>query len=281
MKTILKLILLGSILTLTTAAACGDPDEKKDDIIIIDNNGTPSPTNNTTTPGENNKNNVSPTNNKVNNAKKDYPFTNDPKKALDAIEILSYKCFADGDESAIRLRFFERGALSADDFKGGESVGSWEKIGEKIKVSIPEFGFSETTTAIAIDLDIVATMVFPSFVCGALGVNNEAETTKEVLFCDNHEFISEVLIEDSEFQFWNTGYVKRRRWEELLSVPDTLYSEIDGIWKESGGVIYVVFPRGTGEDADSIRYLTMVPKGEGFLVKEFGNPSGTQPCAWK
>ena len=101
---------------------------------------------------------------------------------------------------------------------------------------------------------------------------------RKCYFCDTHEYIPELLIENSEFYFWNSGYVKRRRWEKLLSIPDEVYSVREGIWKKIDGTVYVVFPLGTGEDADSIRYLTMPSKAGGLLVKEFGNPSA---CLWE
>ncbi len=260
------------ILTLVIAASsagCGEPEVKKGGTLEV-NNGLD--------PNGNNNNPGSKPDDKPKDDSGDYPFANAPEKALAGIETISYKCFFPGYETAHRIRLSVGGNLSVDDFEGGESPGSWERFGDSIAISIPDLGFSETTNSVAIDLDVVATLFFPSTICGALRVNDQPDTSSQVLFCDSHEYIPQTLIENSEFYFWNSGYVKRRRWEKLLAIPDEIYSVRDGIWKEVNGIVYVVFPTGTGEDSDSIRYLTMTAKSDGLSVKEFGNPDA---CMWE
>ena len=164
----LRFIFLTLIITILSASDCGEAEEKKNDVIMVDNNKSKTEPNNLT--------------------KRDpestvkYPFVNNPEPALSNIETLSFKCFFPGYESANRISFVADGSLTFDNFEGGESIGSWERTNDAFTVSIPEIQFLETTTSIAIDLDIVATLFFPSTVCGVLRVNDQVETSSEVLF---------------------------------------------------------------------------------------------------
>lgn len=278
METTAKIAILLSV----CCVACGDSDTPKNDnennIVILNNanNGANNGNNGTSNANNTNPNNANNANN-VNNGNV-YPFKNERDVAIASLPSMIFKCFADGDESANRLFFFPDGKLKLDDFEQAETSGTWEIVGDSIKVSLPEIGFSETTTLVAIDLDVIATLVFPSTTCGALVLNDEPVNQQAILSCDAHEWIQSVLIEDSEFQFTNDGYVLRRHWEKLLSIPDTIFSTHDGIWKMVDDIIYVVFPRESGDEDP--RYLTMRPENGRVRVDEFSHPSGTELCEW-
>lgn len=125
--------------------------------------------------------------------------------------------------------------------QGEQMEGRYEFNGSQITLTLEEIGFQETSGEVESVNGFVVTFQTPSLKCHATGHNRAGAHAEAYFKCPSINYIPSVTYHDNAFQFYSDGSVKRRRWRELLQVPDTLYQETWGIYVITGSKVWMAF----------------------------------------
>jgi|GEM_PF-1875853 len=199
------------------------------------------------------------------------PFEDDPAAALGALAGMGYTCF-DAEDTRYNLLFNDDSVILRWD-DGSTTAGTYEAGADALTLTFPELGLVEGATEAAVALDALVYFETPSLQCGAFIFDHTVAEGVDIVTCPNIKYIPETSWEKNEFQFGNGGYVLRRSWTELPSVPDTLYSAKAGVYVTVGDRIYIVLPF---ED-EAEQWLTGTVTDEGLLIDQLEPEAGA--CA--
>ena len=198
-------------------------------------------------------------------------FDNDPKQAAQALDGMQFVCSVQ-DGVYYNVHFAQGGALYARDQDGYELSGTYAAENGTITMSFPGAGFVESSVAMEIEADTLATFTTPSLFCHAIALQDVAVYESENVQCPSIKYIPETSWEDNQFHFGNDGGVKRRRWRELVAANDTLYSEMFGVYVSIGDWVIMMF----GDGPDGERLLIGQVTSEGLYIDELDPERG--PC---
>lgn len=190
-------------------------------------------------------------------------FDNDPNEVTKALAGMRFVCTAQ-DGVYYNVRFRPDGVLYAKDQEDYEFGGMYAAENGTITMSFPEAGFVESSVAMEIEADTLATFTTPSLFCHAIALQDVASDQTESVQCPSVKYIPETSWEDNQFHFANDGGVKRRRWRELVAANDTLYAEMFGIYVTVGDYVVMMF----GDGPDGERLLIGQVTGDGLYIEQ-------------
>lgn len=194
------------------------------------------------------------------------PFDNDPAQVVGALDGMTYVC-RDADGLSFTVYFRPEGTLAAVDSEESETQGTYDAVDGVVTMAFPEFGFSESSVALEIEADVLATFTTPSLFCHATALKSVgvSEYEEGVVSCPSIKYIPEISWEKNEFQFGNDGGVKRRTWTELPAANDTLYSVTYGIYVQLDEAVVLMFG---DSDVEAERLLTGVVTDDGLYIDQ-------------
>jgi hypothetical protein len=196
------------------------------------------------------------------------PFDNDRGEALGALAGMGYNC--DDYAATNYVMHFDADAVTVWFEDDSFSLGTYEVTATSLELSFPELSFLESTTDAAVALDALAYFETPSLRCGAFTFDHGAPHDPDVVVCPNIKYNPGISWEKNEFQFSDGGRVLRRRWTELLTVPDTLYAERTGLFRVIDDRLFIVLPF---ED-EGEQWLTGSITAEGVYIDQLEPEQG-------
>lgn len=197
-------------------------------------------------------------------------FDNDAIEALKNLEGKWFVCDVDGSD--YDLFFLAEQRLLLRDPSDQEVLGTYTVSNSSLTLSLPDIGFSETTSDGWVEFDHLVQFSGPGFQCNVVSLDHTASTDVTIVKCPSIKYIPEVGWEDNEFHFGEGNDVYRRRWKELSGVNDTLYGRIYGIYVIVGSRMFMVFPG----NHDAEVYLSGTINDDGLYIDELEPEKG--PC---
>lgn len=183
-----------------------------------------------------------------------------------------YFC-SDSDNTSYNLFLGSNNSLQAKRFDNEQIFqGNYEYDGKTVKLNIPSIGYSDSSLGIEIQKNFLIAFVTPLLKCHIIGHNN-GPAVEAYAKCPSIKYIPSVSYEKNAFEFSANHMVKRRQWKELVSIPDTIYSESYGIYYIEGNKLYMAF----GDRKDE-NYLSgdIAADGNSFTINELEPNRG--PC---
>lgn len=146
---------------------------------------------------------------------------------------------SNGEEKAY-LYLRPQGQLTYNYEEEPPANGSYSINNGHLILNLPGMVSLETSIKEEVYENIVLTLQFNDYKCHSIG-HTQGESVSGYIKCPQIKHITDTSYQSNDFEFFNSRKVVRKVWNELLTIPETLYTEYHGIYYINGQKIVMSF----------------------------------------